>query len=164
MIDGKAVVFLAPYKSGKSTLTHYMCHHGAKLIADDILPTFENDTKIMCIASHPYSRPHRKLQTLGDQVNDFETSSHPISAIYILQNDSDTTQTTITPIKGIEKFTLARQNSLIYTLKGFRLEHEKHLGKILNTIPFFKISRPWGMEYMGETYQSIKKHIQESIR
>jgi hypothetical protein len=96
---------------------------------------------------------------LGEYIDQYDNDAHPISAIYILQNDSDTTQTTITPIKGIEKFTLARQNSLIYTLKGFRLEHEKHLGKILNTIPFFKITRPWGMEYIDETYSHIKKHL-----
>jgi hypothetical protein len=164
MIDGKAVVFLAPFQSGKSTLTHYMCHNGAKLLTDDILPTFESDNRVMCASSYPYSRPYRKLQPLRDQVNDFETSFQPISAIYILQNHSNINTTTITPVKGIEKFTLAKQKSLIYTFKGFRLEHEKHLGKILNNIPFFKISRPWGVEYMDDTYQSIRNHIQESIR
>jgi len=164
MIDDKAVVFLAPFKSGKSTLTNYMCHHGAKLITDDVLPTYIADDRVYCVASHPYSRPYRGAETLGEYISEYDNDPHLISAIYILQNDSDTTKTTITPIKGIEKFTLTRKNSLIYTLKGFRLEHEKHLGKILSTIPFFKISRPWGMEYIDETYQSIRKQIQEHIR
>jgi hypothetical protein len=160
-IDDKAIVFLAPFKSGKSTLTNYMCNHGARLIADDVLPTFIKDNQIMCATSHPYSRPNRGAETLGEYISDYVTTFKPITSIYILQNDSEASKTTITPIKGIAKFQMARKNSLIYTLKHFRMEHEKHLGLILNQIPFYQIQRPWGMDYLSDTYQTIRNHIQE---
>ena len=159
-IEGRSILFLAPYKSGKSTLTHYLSQEkGYPLITDDILPTWiENDT-LHYAPSHPFSRPFRQTQTIGDKVEYFKNTFGKIDAVYILQNHSDTTETTIRALKGIEKFTLVRKNSLIYTLKSFRLDHEAYLGRLLNIIPFFVIERPWGKEHIPRLYNKITEHI-----
>jgi len=158
-IEQKAILFLAPYKSGKSTLTHYMTqHHHHTLITDDILPTFIKEKQVIAVPSHPHSRPDRGLCELGYFIPHSSHTFHPLSAIYILEN-TDHTQTTITEIKGIQKFILAKKNSVIYTLPSIRLEHERYLGTLLNTLPVFHIKRSWGKEYLEETYQVIREHV-----
>jgi len=158
-IEGKSILLLAPYKSGKSTLTNYISKQNHKLIADDILPTFIQDSTIYYAPSHPYSRPFRGAKTLGILTDNYKTTFGTIDAIYILQNLEDITSTTISPIKGLEKFQLVRKNSLIYTLPHIRIKHEKYLGVLLNSIEFFTIKRPWGKEYLHDTYQAIKNHL-----
>jgi len=159
-IKNKAILFLAPYKSGKSTLTYYMTQqHEHKLITDDILPTFIQNNQIIAVPSHPHSRPHRGFWKLGYHIKQTTSKFKPLSSVYILDN-TNTNITTIKEIKGIEKFILTKKNSVIYTLPNIKLDHEKYLGKILNTIPFFKINRPWGKKYIPQTYDAILKHQQ----
>jgi len=158
-INGKSILFLAPYKSGKSTLTNYIVKQGHKLITDDILPTFIKNNQIYYAPSHPYSRPFRETKTLGILEDNYKITFDTIDTIYLLQNYDNTTKTTITPIKGLEKFKLTRKNSLIYTLPHIRIKHEKYLGILLNSIDFFVIKRPWGEKYLHDTYKAIKKHL-----
>jgi hypothetical protein len=159
-IDNKAVLFLAPYKSGKSTLTYYMStKHNHKLITDDILATFMKSDKIIAVPSHPHSRPNRGFWELGYHIKEATNRFKSLSSIYILADDrSDTIH--IQEIKGIEKFILAKKNSIIYTLPNIKLEHEKYFGQMLNTIPFFKINRPWGKRYIPQVYNTILQHQQ----
>jgi len=157
-IDGKSILFLAPYKSGKSTLTHYLSQQGHKLIADDILPTFIQNDKVYYAPSHPYSRPFRGVQALGVLMKNYKTTFGTIDTIYILRNNNADSSVSITPVKGVEKFQLVRKNSLIYTLPYIRIRHEKYLGVMLNSIDCFVIDRPWGKEHLKEIYNAIKKH------
>jgi len=162
-IEGKSILFLAPYKSGKSTLTHYISQQGHKLIADDILPTFIQDDKVYYAPSHPYSRPFREAKTLGVLMENYKTTFGTIDAIYVLQNSHDNISVTITPVKGVKKFQLVRKNSVIYTIPHMRLKHEKHLGRLLNSIDFFVMDRPWGKVYLEETYTALRDHILEIL-
>jgi hypothetical protein len=69
----------------------------------------------------------------------------------------------IEPVKGIEKFILLRNKSVVYTAEEIRTTHDLHLGKMMNAAPFFRIERPWGMEHLPQTYEAIITHIEESL-
>jgi hypothetical protein len=159
-IDGKSILFLAPYKSGKSTLTHYIYKQGHHLITDDILPTFVEDNQLYYTPSHPYSRPFRQAQSIGYKVTKFKHTFGKIDKIYIIRDShQDDNSITITPLQGIEKFKLIKQNSLIYTFKGLKLKHEKHLGLLMTTVDVYLLQRPWGKEYIHNIYEAIKNHL-----
>jgi len=164
-IQNKSILFLAPYKSGKSTLTNYIAKQSDnKLITDDILPTFIYNDKVLYSPSHPYSNIQKESQTLGIYMKEYKQTFGCIDIIYILQREQNNTgDITITPLKGLKKFELIRKNSLLYTLKSLRLQHEKHLSFILQHIDCFLIEYPWGKEYLPKLYETIKTHIDKTI-
>ena len=160
-IDGKSILFLAPYKSGKSTLAHYITKQGHKLITDDILATFIQDNKLYYHPSHPYTNPYRQNYSLGIKVTNYKTTIDTIDMIYVLQNSFEDIPIDIKPLYGIEKFTLVRKNSLLYTKKYIRITHEKHLQKLLENTKVFMIKRPWGTQHIPLLYKAIYKHIKQ---
>ena len=162
-IAGKSILILAPFHSGKSTFTHYINQQNNPLICDDILPTFIENGQIHYAPSHPYSRPFREAETLGHRVPHYRHTFGKIDAIYILRNHQTSLPTTICSVKGVEKFQCVKQNSIIYTLKNFRLTHEQYLGKLLNSLAFFILDRPWGKEHLAKSYHTLKKHIEETL-
>jgi hypothetical protein len=157
-IEGKTVIFTAPYKTGKSTLADYFLKQGHTLITDDILPTFIENGIPMCHSSFPYHRPFRMSETLGHHTERFLASAKPIDTIYILQDGEEKSGICIEPCRGVEKFTRLKKNGIIYTFDFMNLPHDKHLFEMLNHVEVFTVSRPWGMAYLPDLYKSIVTH------
>jgi len=158
-IEDKSILFLAPYKSGKSTLANYIVHQGHKLITDDILATFIKDNNIYYTPSHPYSNPFEKGRYLGTYMRSHKKSFDTLDQVYIIQNSSENTDINIKHIKGLEKFQLVRKNSLLYSMPYIRVNHEKHLGILLNSVDFFILSYPWGKEHLPQIYQALQNNL-----
>jgi hypothetical protein len=157
------VLFLAPFRGGKSTLVDYFLRQGHRLITDDVLPTFREEDTLLCAPSHPYHRPFRGPETLGYHTHRFKPQFYPVRAIYVLERGSDGTAPSIEPVKGIEKFMLLRNKSVIYLTEEVRRDHDLHLARMLDTVPFFRITREWGMEALPQTYEAIIRHIEEQL-
>lgn len=153
-IEGKPVLFSAFSFGGKSTLTDYFIKKGHTMLSDDSVAIDKQGDFYYAVASYPFHRPYRKLETLGYPVTNFSTERKPLHAVYILEKGEPNVSVEITELKGIEKFKAFHHSSFIdfsYMKQerfGFFTEMAKH-------IPVYKIIIPWDLKRLDEVYEKI---------
>ncbi|KYJ86416.1 hypothetical protein AS592_06380 [Sulfurovum riftiae] len=157
-IEGKIVAFIAPSMGGKSTLTDYFIRQGHPLVTDDKLPTFFEQGHFMAVGSHPYHRPFREFEVFGYHVKKFMKRSDEIRAFYLLEQGELESETRIEEITGYEKFDLL-QPSYLYEFSFLRLGRLRYLGRMLDSLKVYRVTRPWNLEKLPEVYEAIHGHI-----
>ena len=160
-IGGGAVLFVADYKAGKSTLVEALLRRGHALVADDVLPTFEEGERLFCLPAHPYCRPMRGRETLGEYHPRLARGRLPIRALYFLERGSPEEGVAIEPVRGIERFVGLKNHGIVYTFPGRLLEHNRHIEALANRLPVYRLRRPWGMEWMEETCGTMIRYLEE---
>jgi len=159
-IDGCAVVFIAPYHAGKSTLAAALLERGHRLITDDILATWKQENKIYCTLSHPYYRPGRGKETLGKYTEHFLSRFTEIERIFLLDDRKQNNQTTtITPVSGLERFLVLKRHSILHTFKTLEKIHDRHILDLANTPFVSRLKRRWGMDEIQNICRTIEDHI-----
>jgi hypothetical protein len=156
-IDGKPVLFIAPSKGGKSTLTDYFIRQGHTLISDDKVPTYESHGAFMLTGAHPYHRPYRRFEELGYFVKNFMGNFKPIHAFYTLEAVSSDAEILIEEINGFEKFHVLLPNYL-YMFPFLMPKRLNYLSKLLNGIKVFRVRLPWDLRRVAEVYEAICEH------
>jgi len=163
-VEGKSILFVAPYKQGKSTLADFFVRKGHRLLCDDVLPTFiDNDGRVLCSASFPYRRPFRGPETLGIYTRNYAASFQTVDALFVLDNGAGDESVGITEIRGVEKFTTLREHGMLFTLKFLHLDQHEHLLTLLDRSRVFRLRRPWGMEYLGDVYDKLMKYTKDFL-
>jgi len=156
-IEEKSVLFMAPSHGGKSTLTDYFIKQGHRLVTDDKLATYEENGNYFAVPSHPYHRPYRKVEVLGDFCDKAATSIRPIHAIYVLDKRERDAKVTIRELKGVEKFSRLHEGGEM-NFSFFTPEYVKYLGKLANRVRVFSIIVPHDIKRLEEVYLKIKEH------
>ena len=159
-VEGKPIFFIAPSMGGKSTMTDYFIKQGHTLISDDKVPTFIEDGSFMAVGSHPYHRPYRKYEELGQRVAEFTTEFKPIHGFYALEAVKSDEEVSIEEIKGFEKFDLLLPNYL-YMFSYLKPKRLKYLSTMLNGIKVFRVKVPWNIARLGEVHHKICTHVKD---
>lgn len=154
---GKLILFIAPSMGGKSTLVDYCLKQGDALVADDKVPMFMEDGRVFIAGAHPYHRPYRQLEVLGDYAVNFEMDCQPIHAFYILDTVAENANVDIEEVRGVEKFEFLHPNYLYATpLTG--QESINSLTVLLQQAPMFRLKIPWNLERLPEVYSALNQH------
>lgn len=156
-IDDKPVLFMAPSHGGKSTMTDYFLQRGHPLITDDKMATYEKDDIYYAVPSHPYHRPFRAVEVLGNLCDNPATVTRPLHAIYILEKDEPEADIVIRELKGIEKFTHLHKGGEM-NFSFFTPQYVAYLAGLANHVKMFSIKVPQDLERLEEVYKQIKEH------
>jgi len=158
-VKGHLFMLSAPYQGGKSTLASYFIEKGHHLISDDVLPTNIHNQHLVCHSAFPYHHTFRQAESLGSYTQNFKATSAPIEVIYFLKkNPSTCEKISIVPTKGIEKFKLLKENSLLYSFQLNRQKEDAFLFELLKHVQVFTLSRPWGTQHLDAVYHAIIAH------
>lgn len=161
-IDKKAVFLSAASFGGKSTLTDYFIRRGHVLFSDDRVGTYEEEGKIMVVASYPYHRPYRKMEDLGYAVEHFASEPRPLQCVYELVRSEADDPVFITELFGIEKFKALRYSSDI-NFSSLKQERFTYLSRVAELVPVYQITVPWDLQRLHEVYAAIIKHSRKIV-
>jgi len=156
-LAGKGILFIADSFGGKSTMTNFFMKQGHTMVSDDKVAIVEEKGELFAVPSHPYHRPYRKMEDLGDRVANFSASPLPVHAVYALEKGGKSAQVSIKEVKGVEKFLSLRTSSEmnLFFQKPLRFEHLTNMAK---SLPLFKVAVPWDMERLADVYDAIVQH------
>ncbi len=159
------ILFIAPSMGGKSTMTDFFLHCGHPLVCDDKLPTFFEDGRFMAASSHPYHRPYRAFETLGQKAASFSAANKPVHCIFTLDPQPvDTTlptplPITISEIHGFDKFK-ALQPAHLYEFPFLKPRALPYLTTILNSAPIFRLRFPFSLSARAGVHEAIVHHCE----
>lgn len=156
-IDGNPVLFMAPSYGGKSTLTDYFIRREHPLITDDKMATFEHNGEYYAVPSHPYHRPFRTVEVLGNLCENTADEAKPIGAIYILEKSEPDAAINIRRLKGVEKFSRLHEGGEM-NFSFFSSDYVTYLARLANRVAVFAITVPHDFERLEEVYQAIRDH------
>ena len=156
-IDEKAVFLSAASFGGKSTLTDYFIRRGHVLFSDDRVGTYEEEGKIMVVASYPYHRPYRKMEDLGYAVEHFASEPKPLQGVYELVRSEADAPVVIIELLGIEKFKALRYSSDI-NFSSLKQERFAYLSRVAELVPVYQITVPWDLQRLHEVHDAIVQH------
>jgi hypothetical protein len=153
-IGDRPVLFLAPSMGGKSTMTDYFLRRGHGLISDDKVATFRENGCIMVAPAHPYHRPWRSFEDLGQRAERFVTGIRPLHALYLLERTDAQASVALTEIRGMEKLGELLPHFL-YQFPCMKREQLAYLAPLLSELPLIRVAVPWDLKRLEEVYEAI---------
>ena len=153
-VKGGAVVFLAPSKGGKSTITEYFLSKAHGLISDDKLAIAEVDGRYITFTAHSRYRPYRRNEDLGSRAARIGSSPLPVRAIFTLNPVGPVQPVRMQRIVGSEKFNTLLASRL-YLVKGTGASDLKFLGGMAELAPIHRLDVPRSKTRLEEVYQAI---------
>ncbi len=152
--EGKALLFLAPSTGGKSTLTDYFLRRGHPLLTDDKAATFFRGEEPLVAGAHPYHRPYRAFETLGDKASRYWDRFLPLGGLYLLEPAAPEAAVEIGEIRGFSRFDRLMPHFL-FQLSFLREEQFRHLGTLLQKTPVYRIAVPRDLKRLEEVRSAI---------
>lgn len=156
-IKGKPVLFSAFSFGGKSTLTDYFIQKGHTLLSDDSLAIEKRGNTYYAIASYPFHRPYREVETLGYPVKNFAVEPKPLHAIYVLAKSELYAEVEIVELKGIDKFK-ALHYSIFIMCEFMKQERFLFFTEMAKKIPVYEVHYPHDLKRLPEVYEKIVAH------
>lgn len=153
-IEGKPVLFSAFSFGGKSTLTDYFIQKGHTMLSDDSMAIDKFGETYYAIASYPFHRPYREVETLGYPVENFATEPKPLHAVYLLEKSEPDAAVEINELKGIEKFKAFHYSTFI-DFDFMKKERFEFFTEMAKQVPVYKVKVPWDLQRLGEVYKAI---------
>lgn len=184
--DNQAYLFLAPSRTGKSTLTSAMTEQGYQLITDDMAALYQRDGVFVVYPSWPkvrlwpdsaehFSRTATLQNTTSQRVHarfakkeiTFKKSlshkAYPIAGMYLLDRDEKYDHpVTISTLPASHGLILLMQNSMLGdAYKALRIDATRmaHIARLLNTLPFQKVTYPTGLKALARVTSELDKAI-----
>ena len=160
-IDGEAVLFTAPSFGGKSTMVDYFARQGFDLITDDKarLTAISDDYHVF--SSHPYRRPNREYEALGEYSENFRNTSLPLNSIFALNLVDANSECRVTKLAGLEKFELVKSSSLYGAISLTEPVIKEILSMVLHC-EVYRIDVPRDLCRLPEVCELILRHIKKS--
>jgi len=153
-INKSATLLLAPSFGGKSTLVSHFFKREFNILCDDTLGIDIVDNRYYAIPSYPFYRPYREVESLGIEIENFNSTPKPINSIYLLEKSPPNSPIEIVEVFGIEKFK-ALHFSLFIDFESIRKDSFAFLMKLSDHIHIYKITLPWDLDRLDEVYNSI---------
>lgn len=186
--DDKAYLFLAPSRTGKSTLTSAMTERGYHLITDDMAAIYQTDNSLKVFPSWPkvrlwpdsaeYFSQTKALQNTSSQrvherfakkeITFKDASPHypyPIAGMYLLNREEKLNQTvSLTTLPPSHGLIILMQNSMLgdaYKALGIDVHRMARIAQLLNNIPFQKVSYPSGLDKLKSVVKELDTVISQ---
>ncbi len=153
-----AVLFTGDTMAGKSTLSRYFLDRGHTLISDDKVGTYLHNESVFAVPSHPYHRPFRQEETLGNFIENFSKNPLPVKHVFELMPVAGDQEIIITRISGHEKFKILRYHTdmMLPFLNVNRLEY---IAKVSDHIMVHQIQVPRDLTRLNEVYNAITLYV-----
>jgi len=159
-IEGKPVLFSAFSFGGKSTITDYFIKKGHAMLSDDSVAIDKRGEEYYAIASYPFHRPYRELETLGYPVENFATEPKPLHAVYLLEKSEPDEKVEICELKGIEKFKAFHYTPFI-DFSFMKKERFEFFTEMAKHVPVYQVKVPWDLKRLNEVYEKIVLNTKE---
>jgi len=153
-IGGKPILFSAFSFGGKSTMTDYFIQKGHTMLSDDSLGIEKRGEEYYAVASYPFHRPYREVETLGYHVENFATEPKLLHAVYLLEKSAPDATVEIVELKGIEKFKAFHYSNFI-NFSFMKQERFEFFSEMAKYVPVYKVVVPWDLERIEEVYEKI---------
>ena len=165
LVEDKAVLFMGDSYAGKSTLTDFFLQKGHALLSDDKLASFydEQSEAFFVHASHPYHRPYRAREDLGQKAENFKEGRFSIGKIYWLEPVAAEKEVSIKELKGRKKFECLRYSTEM-DIALYKRERFEYLSKFANSMKIYEVQVPHDMKRLGEVYEKIVEDIKKEER
>ena len=158
VLNGGAVLFLAPSWGGKSSLARFALDNGARLLSDDKVALQLDAGSCLAVPSHPCIRPGREREELGAIAPVYSDDPARVRAIYTLRRDQGESDIGIVEQTGLNKI----ESLLRHRQYGFQMAQEDALQfvcQLADAVPLFTLRRPWGMEHMARVLWELQAHL-----
>jgi hypothetical protein len=138
---------------------------GHPLVCDDKLPTYFDNGQLMTASSHPYHRPYRAFETLGQKAASFSAANKPVHCIFTLDPQTVATPLptplpiSITEIHGFDKFKTL-QPAHLYEFPFLKPRALPYLTTLLNSVPLFRLSFPFSFTAQASVHEAIVRHCE----
>ena len=159
-VDEQPIMFIAPSMGGKSTLADYFLKQGHPMLSDDKVATFLQEGHYYAVPSHPHHRPFRQFEVLGHPVEHFAAQARPIHAFYVLAQAEPDAEIEISEVTGFRKFEELLPNYL-FSFSFLQEQRLRWLAQLADQSLVYRMSRPWDLGRMHETYEAICAHTKE---
>ena len=188
--NNQAQLFLAPSRTGKSTLTTLLTTLGYTLTTDDMAALYHTNEQYEVYSSWPKVRlwpdsaamlenhltiqpvqqkkVHERFakQEISFAAQDTHTAT-PVNAMYYLNRVDEQLQSgnplTITPINPSAALIILMQNSMLGdAYRGLGIEQSRimALAALLQRVPFYRVTYPSGLDQLPD----IAKHLDEWLQ
>jgi hypothetical protein len=155
-IGENAVLFSAPSRGGKSTLTDFFLRRGHPLVSDDTVAIASDDT-LRVVPSHPFYRPYRTFETLGERAPSYCETSLPLSTLYRLVPLDPAASPYVKTIRGFEKLRIVQQSEFI-SIAFLRLAHFAFQTAFSQKVRCAELGIPWDKKRLFEVYEAILRY------
>jgi hypothetical protein len=156
-VDDQPILFIAPSTGGKSTLGDYFLKQDHAMLSDDKVATFLHQDEFYAAPSHPYHRPWREPEVLGQPVGNFASEVKPIHAFYLLEQGEPDSDIEISEVVGFRKFEQLMPNYL-FNFRFLIQQRLRWLASLADQSLVFRVRRPWNMDRQQEVYEAICAH------
>jgi hypothetical protein len=159
-LDGRAVAFVAPSGTGKTSVAAHLVDRGAELVTDDVLALEATDegltahpgTSVLCLDEHELGRMQGSVGSVVGRSDKIHLSCRlvrqplPLAAIYYLERSAAIASLTVRQAHGEPQLLLG--SSFITYLRSpqYLLDHLELCAHAVRTVPTFKLLVPEGME------------------
>ena len=172
---GRGIAFLAESGEGKSTLAAYLAQHGARLVADDVVPVYFDEKGARTVPGYPQIRLWKdSLATIGadherlPRVNEFidkrffpvsRAASAPavaLDALYILEEAPFVRIERLPPAEAF--FELTRHSYLKRYLEATdsTAGHFEQCAELTRRLPVYKLKRPRDFAHLPAVAEALE--------
>jgi len=159
-VDGEAILFSAESFGGKSTMTDYFLKQGHTLLSDDTLGLYKEGGYYMAVASYPFHRPYREVESLGQKIEQVPRTPKPVKALFLLEKGVSDSIVSIKEIQGIEKYKAFHFSTFI-NFDFFTMHRFQAASDMAKAISVYKINVPWDLSRLDECYHRIITSVKD---
>ena len=181
--DGKALIIAGDSGSGKSTLTTKLLENGFRLMTDDVaIVDISSEGHIMVYPAFPQQKlcrdaVHRNHLNTEDLLyidedrdkfavprrNCFCDSPCKLSAMLCLSVQNEDSDVLLTELNGHQKLISFLENNFLFPMfrnsGGFCTEDMQKCLQTVQTLPLYRMMRPFGIDSTDTQLQKIQKII-----
>ena len=152
--ENGALVFVAPSSGGKSSLVNAFVRQGSRLVADDKLRIRYSRNRYFAFPSHPYRRPVRENENLGEYSPLHAVDPLPIKAIYLLNLTDRRELFKIDEIHALDKFEVLKK-ACLYEPASITKHELEHIIDLARRCRLYRIDLPAGLELLPSRVEAI---------
>lgn len=154
VVDARAVLFVAPTGTGKSTLARCFVDRGHALLSDDKLALRHSGGQYRAAPSHGRLRHYRAHEDLGEPVAQVADSPSPVAAVFALSRNDGIMTSSAQALTGARAFQVFHRHTLYaFTLPAETALHQA--ARLASRIPAFSFQLPDDRKALSGVYDSI---------
>ena len=182
--DGRALAFIGPSGTGKSTMAALLTRAGCRLLADDVVAVEFSDPpgSVRIHSGIQVARLRRSAWELGQdrkdtsigisvdermlvQADELVSGSFELAAIWIPSPDREASEAVISPLSLAESFREILSNMRVQMNDaGSQLRGLDSAARLLAEIPVSTLTAPWGPPWLDSHTDDIIAMIRQEIR
>ena len=139
--EGRAMAFMAPTGTGKSSLVAACLERGLELVTDDKLAIQIDEAPVRALPSHPHCRDYRAQEDLGRRVSLFSQNALPLAGLCVVSRDPGLGKPGLEALTGVRRFQAALP-SLLYHFSGDVLNPARDLARLVDQVPTYALVMP----------------------